>query len=106
MTLVMVCPFDVEITDAAVGVDDLAVDPAGRAGQEGDGLGDVVGLAEPLQRRAALRRLVDDLLRPCRRGTAAWRSGPGATALTVTSRPRISLARISVIASTAPLVAA
>ncbi|SDQ44614.1 cholesterol oxidase [Quadrisphaera sp. DSM 44207] len=32
--------------------------------------------------------------------------GPGATALTVTSRPRISLARTSVIASTAPLVAA
>jgi hypothetical protein len=32
--------------------------------------------------------------------------GPGATALTVTSRPRISRARISVIASTAPLLAA
>jgi hypothetical protein len=34
---------------AAVGVDGLAVDPAGRAGQEGDDLRDVGGRAEPLQ---------------------------------------------------------
>ena len=37
-------------------------------------------------------------------GSAA--SAPGATALTVMSRPRSSLARIRVIASTAPLVEA
>jgi hypothetical protein len=35
---------------AAVGQDDLAVDPAGRAGQERDDLGDVGGGAEALQR--------------------------------------------------------
>src|ERR1039457_3102551 len=35
--------------EAAVGEDDLAVDPAGGAGEEGDGLGDVLGLAEALE---------------------------------------------------------
>lgn len=37
--------------DAAVGVNDLTVDPASRSGQPGDNLGDVFGLAEPFHRR-------------------------------------------------------
>src|SRR6201991_2354790 len=45
----------------SVGVDDLAVDPPGGACQEGDGLSDVIGLAEPFQRGRGLRA-VDDLL--------------------------------------------
>src|ERR1700754_2324071 len=51
-----------ELDNAAVGIDDLAIDPAGRTGEEGDGFGDVVGLAQALQRRGRLRA-VDDLLR-------------------------------------------
>jgi hypothetical protein len=41
------------VGDAAVDVEDLAVDPARGAGQERYRLGDVVGRAEPLGRRHA-----------------------------------------------------
>src|SRR5262249_28749254 len=47
--------------DAAVGVDDLAVDPPARPGQEGDHLGDVRGSAQAPERGAG-RGLGDGLL--------------------------------------------
>src|ERR1019366_3837013 len=68
MMLLMVIPFDEVLRsraatcaaawwgvggwlrDAAVSEDDLAVDPAGGPGEERDGLGDVAGLGEALQR--------------------------------------------------------
>ena len=61
---------------AAVGVEDLAVDPAGRAGQEGDDLGDVVGLAQALQRRLG-GDPVDQLLRLAVEEQRRSRSGRG-----------------------------
>ena len=39
--------------ETAVDEDDLPVDPAAGSGQERDGLGDVLGLPEPLQRDGA-----------------------------------------------------
>src|SRR5277367_30099 len=50
------------LDDAAVGVDDLAVDPATGTCQQGDGLGDVRGFTKALQRGHVLHG-VDDLVR-------------------------------------------
>src|SRR6185437_16333325 len=49
------------LSEAAVDVDDLAVDPPGRAREERDGLRDVGRLAEPLK-RDGLGEVVDGLL--------------------------------------------
>src|SRR5690348_11155792 len=49
------------LREAAVDVDDLAIDPAGRAREERDGLRDVGRHAEPLE-RDRLRQAVDGLL--------------------------------------------
>lgn len=59
---------------------DLGVDPACRTGEEGDGLGNVVGGTEAPERRHR-GEAVDGvlLLAPRKSGVAA---GPGATALT------------------------
>jgi hypothetical protein len=95
---------------AAVDAQGLAVDPASRSRQEGHDLGDVVLGAETFKGRR-LRQLGDLALLladqeelPTRKRSVAV--GPGATVLTVTSRPRSSRARIGVSASTAALMAA
>ena len=73
------------------------------ADQEGHQLGDVPRRAEALERRLP-GELVDRLL-IFSLEEQVRRRRTGATALTVTSRPRSSRASTGVIASTAPLLA-
>jgi len=91
--------------EAAVGAEDLAVDPpAIPAGEEGNGVGDVLRQAERSTGGVLAKRSISSWDLPFRKRSVAV--GPRATALTVMLRPRSSLARIAVNISTPALVAA
>ena len=91
--------------DAAVGAQHLAVDPAAvGAGEEGDGVGDVLRLAEALQ-RGQLRHAIDDLLRLAVEEQIGRRR-PGRDGVDGDVAAAQLLREDVVIASTAALVAA